>query len=218
MLLHVLIVDDHALFREATGLLLESNFPDATVVEAATAEEALRLVSHYTNLDLVVLDLSMPGLGGVDAVRQLCARGVSVPVLVVTASEDADTVHAVIEAGAAGFVPKKANSRELLNAIRVVQAGQLYVPAQYLSGALATRVEQARAGPAEPIPCDITPRQREVLQLLARGYLNKQIAGALNISEATVKLHVSAIIRELGATNRTDAVMRATRAGLIENT
>ena len=208
--MRILIVDDHALFREAISGTLAKLADDAMVLEAATASEAQSLIDHHRNLDLVVLDHAMPGLKGVDAIPRLRSRCPQTPIVVLSADEDAATVNAAIQAGAAGYVPKTANSHTLLAALRIVLAGDIYIPPRYLDHAPRDTGQQ----PAKS-DTGLTERQLQVLRLLADGLSNKAIARQLGIAEATVKLHVSAVLKELGARNRTEAVIVAHDRGLL---
>ncbi len=210
--MRILIVDDHALFREALSGMLTRLAGDLVVLEAATANDAQRLVSHHRNLDLILLDHAMPGLNGVDAIPELHARCPATPIVVLSADEDAATVSAAIRAGAAGYVPKSANSHTLLNALKLVLAGEIYIPPRYLE---QSTVEPGAAD--RPRTGELTERQLDVLRLLADGLPNKSIAQRLGIAEATVKLHVSAILKQLGARNRTEAVITAGDRGLLRD-
>jgi len=208
----ILIVDDHALVREAISNTLTQLAENVTVLEAATAGEAQRLISHHQNIDLVLLDNAMPGLNGVDAIPDLHARCPQIPIVVLSANEDAATVRAAIRAGAAGYVPKTANSHTLLTALRIVLAGDIYIPPRYLENPAHSAVKRSAGA-----DCGLTDRQLEVLRLLASGLSNKSVARRLEITEGTVKQHVSAILKVLGVRNRTEAVIAAHDRGLLED-
>jgi DNA-binding NarL/FixJ family response regulator len=154
----------------------------------------------------------MPGLNGVDAIPDLHARCPQTPIVVLSANEDAATVRAAIRAGAAGYVPKTANSHTLLTALRIVLAGDIYIPPRYLENS-AHSADKRSAG----ADCGLTDRQLEVLRLLASGLSNKSVARRLEITEGTVKQHVSAILKVLGVRNRTEAVIAAHDRGLLED-
>ena len=201
--LTLLIVDDHALLREGLASLLRQAAQDMTVLQANSSEEALRAVAATPGIDAVLLDLLMPRTDGMGALAALRAQYPALPVLVVSASENPEHVRAALTAGALGYVPKSAAPQTLLAALRMILAGEVYVPALMLDD----------AGSA-PTPRGLTGRQRDVLRMLVQGRSNKEIGRALMLSEKTVKAHVTAVLRELEAVNRTEAAMRARQRGL----
>ena len=206
--IRVLIADDHPIVRDGLALIL-ATAPDMEVVgEAADGTEALRAVVRLQP-DVLVLDLAMPGLDGVETIRRLRADGSRVGVLVFTAYDTDDRILAALRAGAAGYLLKGAPREEVFAAIRTVAAGGSLLPPL-----VATRLLRHVRGD-EPEPEDLTPRQQEVLRLLAQGQQNKEIAAALHISERTAKFHVEAVLRRLGAGNRTEAAAIAARRGLL---
>jgi DNA-binding NarL/FixJ family response regulator len=200
----VLIVDDHPVFRDGLAGLLNT-LPDLTTVgSVGTAEEALELVRDAAP-DVVLMDLNLPGASGVEATRQVLAIAPDTAVLVVTMVDDDDSVLAALRAGARGYVLKGAAAAEISAAIRSVAAGGAVFGAR-----IASRLAQppvARA-PAVPGP-ELTPRERQVLDLLSDGASNKQIARALDVSLKTVQNHVSRILDKLQAADRTQAALRA---------
>lgn len=208
--MRILLIDDHRLFREAIGHVLRSLDAEVVLLEAGTAEEAIGMVRHYQDLDLVLLDLNMPGMGGLSGLPQLVAAAPAVPVVVVSGSAHGEDVRRAIAAGAAGYIPKTFSSHELSAALRLVLAGEIFVPPALLPAMDAAPAASAPAGAVS-----LTPRQAEVLQLMGNGLSNKSIAQRLDLSEGTVKLHVNAILRALNARNRTEAVVEATRRRLI---
>lgn len=214
--MRILLIDDHTLFRDALSEVLGQLSEDLTLFSAGTADEARAAVAYYSELDLVLLDLYLPGARDCSLVRDLGAALISVPIVVVTASERPEDVRASLDSGAAGYIPKTMRSQDLLTALRQVLAGDIYVPASLLA---AMRSRATAAVPtALALPGDanaLTGRQMEVLSLLAQGFSNKVIARKLDLSEGTVKLHVSAILRALASHNRTEAVMEAGRRGLL---
>lgn len=206
-----LIVDDHALVREGLRHVLESLADQVAVVEAANAVQAYALVEQHVDLDLVLLDLNLPGIDGHAAMQELRRRHGALPVVILSASDDPAGVNAALKMGAAGFIPKSSTREVMLQALRLVLSGGLYIPPQALGmtgletpGALST----SAVGPA------LTARQTEVLRLIALGKPNKIIAGELNITEATVKAHITDIMRALKVTNRAQAGVAARRLGM----
>jgi DNA-binding NarL/FixJ family response regulator len=206
--IRVLIADDHPIVRDGLALILATAADIEVVGEAADGEEALRLVERL-HPDVLVLDLAMPGVDGVEAIRRLRANGSGAGILVFTAYDTDDRILAALRAGAAGYLLKGAPREDVFAAIRTVAAGGSLLPP-----VVATRLLRHVRGD-EPEPEDLTPRQSEVLRLLAQGQQNKEIAAALGISERTAKFHVEAVLRRLGAGNRTEAAAIATRRGLL---
>ena len=212
MTVRVLVVDDHPLYRE--GLVTAvSTMPDKEVVgEAADGEEALRLVAALAP-DVVVMDLHMPGTNGVDATRRLTASHPDVAVLVLTMLENDESVFSAVRAGAKGYLLKGANRAEIGRALDAVVHGEVV-----FSAGIAQRVMAwFAAGPGEPqvapFPA-LTEREREVLDLVARGLTNAAIAQRLFLSDKTVRNHVSNVFAKLHVAGRAEAVARARDAGL----
>lgn len=215
--MRILLVDDHTLFREALLHVLRQ-FDDATVViEAATAKEAIRLAAHYHDLDLILLDLALPGFNGLWALPELHELRPTIPLVIVSASEEISDVRRALAGGAMGYIPKSSSSREMITALRLVLAGEVYVPPKLLTALEDLQTAPARATVAadEEGVGGLTPRQMEVLRLVGQGLSNKAICKRLDVAEGTVKLHVAAIMRVLSTCNRTQAVIEATRRGLI---
>jgi DNA-binding NarL/FixJ family response regulator len=211
--IRVLIVDDHAVVRQGLRTFLELQDEIEVVGEAADGIEAVELVQR-TKPDVALLDLIMPRLGGLEAIRRIREVAPATRVLVLTSFADDDTVLPAVRAGAAGYLLKDVQPPELVGAIRTVHAGEAL-----LAPAVATMlVEQLAAedgdGAAERDD-HLTPREREVLALLARGRANKVIARDLGVSERTVKTHVSNILAKLNLTDRTQAAVYAVRHGIV---
>ncbi len=217
--MRILLIDDHTLFREALLHVLRQFDSTAVVIEAATAREAIRLATHYHDLDLILLDLTLPGLNGLSALPELHELRPTAPLVILSASEDSVDVRQALEAGAMGYIPKSSSSHEMITALRLVLAGEVYVPSAMLvalESLEAASVEVTAASVEEEKSVEgLTPRQVEVLRLMAQGLSNKGICKRLNVAEGTVKLHVTAVMRALNTCNRTQAVIEATRRGLI---
>lgn len=216
--MRILLVDDHTLFREALLHVLRQFDNTAVVIEASTASEAIRLAAHYHDLDLILLDLALPGLSGLSALPELHGLRPTVPLAILSASEEPMVVQQALEAGAMGYIPKSSSSHEMVTALRLMLAGEVYVPPALLAGlealedtSIPVTVTALKEGKAD----GLTPRQVEVLCLMAQGLPNKVICKRLNLAEGTVKLHVTAVMRTLNTSNRTQAVIEATRRGLI---
>lgn len=195
----LLICDDHALFREGLRYVVREMDPEASLEEAVNAEEALARVGQARDLDLVLLDLKLPGRPGLEALRELRERYPEVPVAIVSAEQDPAVVRRALEAGACGFIPKSSTGAVLRQALQLIFSGGRYIPPEALAA------PEARADRRRAMARELTGRQREVLALMARGLTNREIAGVLKIAEGTVKNHVAAILERLEISNRTEA-------------
>jgi DNA-binding NarL/FixJ family response regulator len=208
--IRVLIADDHPVVRAGLSLMLQTE-PDLEVVgEAADGPAALQLAAALRPA-VVLLDLEMPGMDGVEVIRRLSAEHPEIAVVVFTVFDTDERILTALQAGARGYLLKGAPREELFAAVRTVSAGGSLL-APVVASRLLRRVQGEDEEPsAEPL----TPRQLEVLQLVARGLPNKEIAASLGISARTAKYHVEAVLHRLGATNRTEAVAIATRRRLL---
>jgi DNA-binding NarL/FixJ family response regulator len=200
----LLIVDDHAIVRQGVAVLAERAFADAVVVEAGSAGEALACVALHPDLDMVVLDLVLPGGSGLETIADVGRLRPDLPVLVLASSEDVSDIRRAFAHGACGYVPKSAAGSTLLSAIRLGLDGETYIPPVVL---------QAEPRAARAL---VTPRQRDVLRLLEQGLSNKAIGQALGLSEKTVKAHLAALFKTLKVGNRTHAIAAARSAGLLQ--
>lgn len=204
----VLIADDHPLYRDALRAILPRACGATDIVEGACQQDVMARVTSDSDFDLIVLDLNLPGAAGLSCLRYLRGAAPLTPIIVVSGNDEPETMSEVVLAGAAGYVPKSAPSDVLIGAIRLIMAGGTYLPA---AAAMTLRRPKPAAlpssGPAAGEP--LTSRQMRVLRLLAQGLSNKQIARELEISEITVKAHVSLILRKLGVSNRTQAAIEA---------
>jgi two-component system nitrate/nitrite response regulator NarL len=208
-----LIIDDHAVLRKGLSALLQQAKPDSVVLEASEGAQGLELARLHPNLDVVFLDLKMPGLGGVPAIEAFGAQHPDLPLIVLSSSEDPHDVRRVISAGALGYIPKSANANTLMAALEMVLQGQVYLPPLLLNEqhVVASAVEAAPARGARSL---LTERQIEVLAFIARGLSNKAIARALGLSEKTVKVHVGGLFKALGVANRMQAANEARKLGI----
>ena len=214
--LRVLIADDHPLFRSGLRALLGA-VPDTTVVgEATTGEEAIALAAEFQP-DVVVMDIQMPGVSGIDATRRALDASPHIGVLVVTMFEDDYSVFAAMRAGAKGYVLKDADEEDILQAIRAVGKGEaIFSPAvarRFIDFFTGTRSELERAVPVRAFP-ELTDREREVLDHIAQGLSNPEIATRLYLSPKTVRNHISNIFAKLQVADRAQAIVRAREAGL----
>ncbi|MFT4179783.1 MAG: response regulator transcription factor [Thermomonas sp.] len=206
----LLIADDHPLFREALRGVLSRLLPGASLHEADNADALHAMVDAQPDADLLLLDLNMPGAHGFSALVHLRAQHPQLPVVVVSAREEPTVMRRALDHGAMGFIPKSSDADTLATALRQVLDGERWLPAGIASMPAVSRDEQDVAARVR----ELTPQQFRVLQMLGSGKLNKQIGYELGVSEATIKAHMSAILRKLGASNRTQAVLMAGKLAL----
>jgi len=204
-----IIVDDHPLFRGALGQALRSAFASAEVLEAGSLDQLTERLETAGEIDLILLDLSMPGVHGVSGLLYLRAQHPEVPVVIVSASDDPATIRQCLDCGASGFIPKSQPVERIREAIRRIIGGEIWLPPD-------VDLTSAPAGESAELVSrlsTLTPQQVRVLMMLGEGLLNKQIAFKLGVSEATIKAHVSAILQKLGVDSRTQAVIAINRIG-----
>ena len=219
----ILVVDDHPLVRDALREQLRQLEADTEVLEAASGAEAFGHADRCPDLDLALLDLGLPDAHGFSVLTEFRERHPAIPVVVLSASQDRDTVIEALDRGAMGFIPKTATSRVMLCALRLVLSGGVYLPAEVLSQHLSDTgsseeitPDKQDAGPVRTIAdLGLTERQAQVLALMIQGKPNKLICRELGLAESTVKIHVTAVLRALNVTNRTQAVIAAGRLGLL---
>ncbi|HEB97879.1 MAG TPA: response regulator transcription factor [Thiotrichales bacterium] len=205
------LIDDHPLFRKALRRMLWELSHECLVHEARDVAGALALLESVSCPDLVLYDWRLPDGGGLRGLLAIVQMVPESPVVVVSSNEDPDVIASALTAGARGYIPKSASSGVISSALHLVLAGETYVP----SAALGQQTHAVN--PGSPGKGLLTARQAEVLSLLAEGYSNKRIAQTLSISEATVRVHVSDILHQLHAENRTEAVAKARRLGLLQS-
>lgn len=206
----LIIADDHPLFREALGASVKRLYPQVNLLEAATIDALMEVVEQHPEADLLLLDLTMPGATGYSALVNLRANYPQLPVMMISAHEDPQLMRRALDLGAMGFIPKSASTELLTEALEAVMMGNVWAPEEvYEAQPLA---EEERN--AVELLQTLTPQQFRVLQMVSQGLLNKQIAYELGVTEATVKTHMTAILRKLGVTNRTHAVLVAQNLSL----
>ena len=212
----ILIVDDHPLIREALGSVLATLDNEIEVIEVGDVSAALTLAGQYGDLGLILLDIYMPGMSGLDALDSFRTQFPEIPVVVMSGSENRADVMRAIDGGAMGFLPKSQPSRMMVNALRLVLAGGVYLPVEMLGMPAAAAPPSAQSPVTIKTPSDIglTGRQSDVLALLVQGKPNKIICRELGLAEGTVKIHVTAILKALGVNNRTQAVIAVSRLGM----
>lgn len=205
--LKIILADDHALFRDGFALLFKQLEASATVLESDNLAGALNLAALHPDVDLLLLDLHMPGMQGATSIRQIVQTHPQLPLVVLSADENDGMVQQVIAAGALGFIPKSATAAVMQSAIRLVLSGGIYLPAHLV---------MATTGANRPhVPGKLTERQLDVLRLLSEGMANKDICRRLGLSEGTIKVHIAAIFRTLNVSNRTEAARVAHHLQLL---
>ena len=209
----ILVADDHPLYREAIISVIQHSFPDAITHEAEDFDAALKIVEQNDQLDLILLDLNMPGMTDLNGLIHLRNEAPDIPVAIISAEDNRDVVLRSVTYGAVGFISKVASGENIGDAIKKIMAGQVYLPSDIVRNTKTT----LRPAPEEPQAFDtkqissLTRRQLLVLERLSKGESNKQIAYELNIAETTVKTHVSAILSKLNVHNRMQAVLCASK-------
>ncbi|MDR2837812.1 MAG: response regulator transcription factor [Azonexus sp.] len=214
-MLKLLVIEDHALVREGLVRLLEQLEEEVSVVESPDFESALNLLENGEEFDLVLLDLALPGIDGFVGLDILRRRYPAMPVVVVSAFDDTPNVTRALNLGASGFIPKSYSGEALLCAIRQVLAGNIYRP----SGQQSVHLNDETPLPStqikvRPDEIGLSERQAQVLALMVRGLSNREIGDQLQLSEGTVKVHVTAIFKALGVSSRTQALVAVTRYGI----
>jgi DNA-binding NarL/FixJ family response regulator len=204
---HLVIADDHPLFRDALRQAVASVVTSARIDEAGSFEELTALLDQDSDVDLVLLDLTMPGISGFSGLIYLRAQFPAIPVVIVSASDDGGTIRQSLDFGASGFIPKRFGVDTLRDAIMKVLNGDVWVPEDT---DLSSQTDPELARLRDRL-VTLTPQQVRVLMMLSEGLLNKQIAYELGVSEATIKAHVSAILQKLGVESRTQAVIAAAK-------
>lgn len=209
----LLIADDHPLFREAIGRVIRDGFAESEILEAESLDAALALAHQHEDLDLILLDLNMPGVQGLSGLIQLRNETPTIPVVIISAAEEKEVILQAVTYGAVGFITKSSPRAQMTQAIAQILDGNIYLPSDIIRAGASSQRPASR-GRDEP---GITPQQLEsltrkqlqVLEHMTRGESNKMIAYNLNIAETTVKAHVSAILRKLGVHSRVQVILSA---------
>ncbi len=203
----ILIIDDHALFRDGLKLVLEDLDTDINVFEAGSYETAKIIIDEKNDIDLVLLDLGLPEISYIDALIAIRQQLPDSHIVILSGTEDYSMIERALQNGARGYIPKSSSAKIMLNALQLVISGGIYVPPEILqnnSAGISTDITD------EMDPGDnLTPRQRDVLRQLADGKSNREIGNVLNLTESTVRAHVAAILKTFNVSNRTQAVQHA---------
>ena len=220
----ILIADDHELFLKGLEMILADSNPDAELVKANNYTEIFEIIEKQTDFNLVLTDLAMPGAQWLEALDKIHKKLPEVPIIILSAVFDREIVQKTIDLGAAGYIPKTSSNAVILSAVNLVLSGGVYIPAELLKDTpeeefdMLKQIENVseKQDVKEKVKI-LSQRQKEVLKLIAQGKSNKQIAYELALSEGTVKLHVTAILKVLNVYNRTGAVAAANHLGLLKN-
>lgn len=207
----ILIADDHPLFREAIHNVISDGFPGSEVMETADLDSALALTREHDDLDLILLDLNMPGMHGLNGLINLRNEAPTIPVVIVSAEQDKQVVLQAITYGAVGFITKSSPRSQMTDAIEQILNGNVYLPPDIIrtqKSPMSRRLNENPSFPPELLQA-LTRKQLLVLERMTKGESNKQIAYTLDIAETTVKAHVSAILRKLNVHNRVQAILSA---------
>ena len=216
--MQVLVTDDHQLFLDGVRHILEKLDSNVEVTESTSAEKTIGILESGQEFDLILIDLSMPGMDGLSILQRMHERKVWLPLVVVSAEEDVQKIKSALDSGALGFIPKSHSSQQMLAALHAILDGEIYIPANIEKqiNVLEARRPLAEAQNNVALKSSgITKRQQDVLQLIAKGYSNKQIASSLFLTEHTVKSHIGALFTALNASNRTECVQNAIRQKAI---
>jgi DNA-binding NarL/FixJ family response regulator len=203
----ILLVDDHVLIRDALRSVLKELTDDATVLEASDCRQAMRLIEEHGDLHLILLDLNLPDRDGFAFLTDLRRRNAKISLVVLSAFHDRENVLKALDFGALGFIPKSAPREVMVSALRLVFSGGIYIPPEALASPESVPARTAPGRPVSPADLGLTERQMEVLALMMQGHSNKAISRTLDVAEATVKHHVTAILKALKVMNRTEAVI-----------
>lgn len=206
----ILIADDHALFRDGLAMRLEEINPDIILHQAPTFSQALKILDKETDINMVIVDLDMPDMKWEDGIRELKSKSPNSSLVVISASEDIRNIRKILATGIKGYIPKRSDPKIMHNALKLILDGGTYIPPALIE----TSSENSSNGYKNSNKT-LTNRQSQVLDLIAQGKSNKQIAYEMGVSEATVKLHINALLRSLKVNNRTQAVVTAQKLGII---
>lgn len=208
--MNILLVDDHALFRAGMRHVLLELDSETKLFEARSCEDALRVIARAPQFDLALLDLCLPGVDGMTGLRYLQKHLAQTPIVILSASEKSTLIFEAIDIGAKGYVPKSSTPEIMINALNLVLSGGVYLPIVMLDAANSTTAPSISSDTLK-----LTARQLEVLILLAKGNSNKEISNILQLSEGTVRIHVTAILKALRVKNRSEAGYKAMQLGLV---
>ena len=206
----VLIADDHALFRDGLAMRLEEINPDIILHQAATFSQALKILDKEPQINIIIADLDMPDMKWEDGIEQLKKKSPDSSLVVISASEDIRNIRKILATGIKGYIPKRSDPKIMHSALKLILDGGTYIPPALIEISSDNNLSSSQNKGKM-----LTNRQSQVLDLIAQGKSNKQIAYEMGVSEATVKLHINALLRSLKVNNRTQAVVTAQKMGII---
>lgn len=206
----ILIADAHALFRDGLAMRVEQIAPEATIVQASSFTQVLKILQDNNVPDALILDIEMPDMPWLSSLKEIIKMAPHSAVLIISATEDARTIRNILSLGVKGYISKRADIKVFNNALKLVLDGGTYVPPYLIESSSVNKLSKESIGIKT-----LTARQAQVLDLIAQGKSNKQIAYDIGVSESTVKLHINALLRSLNVNNRTQAVVTAQKIGLI---
>ncbi len=205
----ILIADDHALFRDELASRLEEINPDIVLMQAPSFSQSLKIIEKEPDLDMMIVDLDMPDMHWEESIEQLRQKSKNINIVVISASEDMRKIQKIMTNGIKGYIPKRLEPKIMLKALKIIVEGGIYMPSAFAENNYTININSNCRSKT------LTNRQSQVLDLIAEGKSNKQIAYEMGVSEATVKLHINALLRSLKVNNRTQAVVTAQKMGLI---
>ena len=220
----ILIADDHELFLNGLEFVLGTEFKDAKIVTAKSYTEIFERLKKENDFDLIVTDLAMPGSNWIEALDKMHEEAKDVPIIIISAVFDKEILQRTLEVGVAGYIPKSSSNAVIMSAINLVLAGGVYIPKELLSNKIDNneltqeikRLKSLSENELKKGDKKLTPRQIDVIKAIGRGLPNKLIAYELGLTEGTVKVHITVILKILGVTNRTAALMEAVKQGYID--
>ncbi len=210
--MRVLITDEQSLFRDGLSLRLQQINPDMAIIQAANLADMHKILSKEKDLDFLILDIDLTNLNTAEIIDKIKISNPSTKIIAISSSEDTKKIKRILSFGVKGYIPKKLDSNILSGALKLILDGGTYIPPIMLDNAINSNIY---CQTISPLKKNLTNRQSQVLDLIAQGKSNKQIAYDMGVSEATVKLHINALLRSLKVNNRTQAVITAQKMGLI---
>lgn len=207
----ILITDDHPLYRDRISLDLERHFPDTIIIQASNFSQAVKIIYEENRIDLILLNLDMPDVKWEEGIKFLQQKAADIKIIIISSCEDIRKINKVLDLGIKAYIPKHFEIKNIKEAVKTVLNGGTYIPS-----VLTKPENKASELPSYKVKIkNLTHRQSQVLDLIAEGKSNKQIAYEMGVSEATVKLHINALLRSLNVNNRTQAVITAQKMGII---